>query len=235
MLFGCASVPDDHPTASDPWEAVNRTVFDLNVALDKATLKPLASGYRKITPGPVRKGVSNFFHNLGKPQSALNNLLQGKPAHGLSELGGFLINSSIGIGGLFNIAIASGLEEYPEDFGQTAAVWGVADGPYLMLPFLGPKTLRDTVFWPLDVLSNPLYHYSNSSVRDPLYGLQYIDLRYRLFSVEKLLETSKDQYVTVRESYLQNRTFEVYDGDPPEDDDLFDDVLFDDLGGDDTD
>jgi phospholipid-binding lipoprotein MlaA len=226
-LLACASIPDKQRTASDPWESSNRTLFDINVAADKVTLKPLATAYRKIIPKPVRKGVSNFFHNLGKPASALNNLLQGKAGNGLSELGGFVVNSTVGIGGLLNVAGASGIEEYPEDFGQTAAVWGMPDGPYVMLPLLGPKTLRDAIFTPLDILADPLFHYRNSSVRDPLYGLRLIDLRYRLFRAEKLLENSKDRYVTVRESYLQNREYEVFDGEPPEDDDFFDDFLDD--------
>jgi phospholipid-binding lipoprotein MlaA len=173
----------------------------------------------------VRKGVTNFFRNLGKPASALNNVLQGKPANGFSELVRFLVNSTIGIGGLIDVATASGMDDFPEDFGQTAAVWGVSDGPYVMLPLLGPKTLRDAVFLPLDIVADPLFHYNNSSVRDPLYGLRLIDLRYRLMAIEKLLDDSKDAYVTVRESYLQNREFEIYDGEPPEDD--FFDEFFD--------
>ena len=195
------------------------------MTIDKVSTKPLAKGYRAILPGPVRKGISNFFGNLVAPRSAINNLLQGKPGHGASEIGRFVINSTIGIGGLFDIATASGLEEHREDFGQTAAVWGVPDGPYVMLPFLGPHTLRDAVFLPIDIVVDPLYQYNNTSVRDKLYVLRLIDLRYRLLAADKFLEDSKDQYVTTRESYLQNREYEVYDGDPPEDDDFFDDYL----------
>lgn len=165
--------------------------------------------------------------NLVTPRSIINNFLQGKPAYGFSELGRFVFNSTLGIGGLFDVATAGGLERHREDFGQTAAVWGVPPGPYVMLPFLGPQTLRNAVLLPIDIASSPLYHYDNSSVRDKLYILRAIEVRERLFAVDRLLEDSKDHYITVRESYLQNREFEVYDGDPPEDDEFFDE-FFDD-------
>jgi phospholipid-binding lipoprotein MlaA len=225
LLGACTSVPVDQRTESDPWESMNRSMFNANVAVDKATTGPLARGYRKIVPGPVRKGVSNFFRNLTTPNSMVNNFLQGKPARGFSEFGRFLFNSVLGIGGLIDVATLGGMEEYPEDFGQTAAVWGVPDGPFVMLPILGPQTLRDALTMPIDIIANPLYHYGNSSVRDKLYIVRLIDLRYRLLAAEKFLEDSKDPYVTIRESYMQNREYEIYDGDPPEDDDFFDDFL----------
>jgi phospholipid-binding lipoprotein MlaA len=204
---------------------MNRSLFSVNTTIDKVSTKPLAKGYRAIIPGPVRKGISNFFRNLVAPSSAINNFLQGKPGRGVSEIGRFVINSTIGVGGLIDIATPSGLEEFREDFGQTAAVWGVPDGPYVMLPFLGPKTLRDAVFLPVDIVVDPLYHYDNTSVRDKVYVLRLINLRYQLLAADKFLEDSKDKYVTTRESYLQNREYEVYDGDPPEDDDFFDEFL----------
>lgn len=224
-MSACASIPADQLTESDPWEAANRSMFNVNVAIDNATIKPLSKAYRKVMPSPVRRGVSNFFQNLTTPRSVLNNFLQGKPANGLSELARFLLNSTIGVGGLFDVATTTGLEEYSEDFGQTAAVWGVPDGPYLMLPLLGPQNLRDALLLPLDFLADPLFHYDVSSVRDRIYGLRMIDLRYRLLTVDELLANSTDPYVTLRESYRQNREFEIYDGDPPEDDDWFDDFL----------
>ncbi|MCH7830683.1 MAG: VacJ family lipoprotein [Proteobacteria bacterium] len=224
-MSACASIPADQLTESDPWEAANRSMFNVNVAIDNATIKPLSKAYRKVMPSPVRRGVSNFFQNLTTPRSVLNNFLQGKPANGLSELARFLLNSTIGVGGLFDVATTTGLEEYSEDFGQTAAVWGVPDGPYLMLPLLGPQNLRDALLLPLDFLADPLFHYDVSSVRDRIYGLRMIDLRFRLLTVDELLANSTDPYVTLRESYRQNREFEIYDGDPPEDDDWFDDFL----------
>ena len=197
----------------------------MNVAIDKASTKPLAKGYRKITPRLIRTGIGNFFGNLIAPRSAINHFLQGKPGRGVSELGRFVINSTIGVGGLIDIATPSGLEEHQEDFGQTAAVWGIPDGPYVMLPILGPRTLRDAILTPLDVVVDPLFQYNNSSVRDKVYVLRLIHLRYLLLSAEKFLEDSKDRYVTTRESYLQNREYEIYDGDPPVDDDFFDEFL----------
>jgi phospholipid-binding lipoprotein MlaA len=225
LLGACTSVPVDQRVESDPWESMNRSVFNANMAIDRATTRPLARGYRKIIPGPVRKGVSNFFRNLTTPSSVVNNFLQGKPARGFSEFGRFLFNSTLGLAGLIDVATAGGMEEYREDFGQTAAVWGVPDGPFIMLPILGPRTLRDALLMPLDIIADPLYQYDNSSVRDKLTILRLIDLRYRLLATEKFLADSKDPYVTIRESYLQNREYEIYDGDPPEDDDFFDDFL----------
>ena len=204
---------------------MNRSLFSVHTTIDKVSTKPLAKGYRAILPGPVRKGISNFFSNLVAPRSAINNLLQGKPGRGISEIGRFVINSTVGIGGLIDAATMSGLEEHREDFGQTAAVWGVPDGPYVMLPLLGPHTLRDAVLLPVNIVVDPLYQYDNSSVRDKLYVLRLIDLRYRLLTADKFLDDSKDTYVTIRESYLQNREYEVYDGNPPEDDDFFDEFL----------
>lgn len=225
ILSGCASVPEAQRVDHDPWEALNRPIYSVNTAFDKVTLKPLAKGYEKVLPRPVRTGITNFMKNLVTPRSAVNNFLQGKPASGFSELGRFIINSTVGIGGLFDAAAAGGIEAQIEDFGQTAAVWGVPDGPYVVLPFLGPQTLRDAVLLPLDVVTSLLYHYDNTSVRDKLYILRLIELRARLLPADKLLDDSKDPYVTLRESYLQNREYRIYDGNPPEDDDFFDEFL----------
>jgi phospholipid-binding lipoprotein MlaA len=224
-LTACSSIPAEQRVDSDPWESMNRTIFSANMNVDKATTRPLARGYRKIVPGPIRIGVSNFFSNLATPGSALNNVLQGKPGRGFSELARFLLNSTMGVGGLIDVATAGDIPEYREDFGQTAAVWGIPKGPYVMLPILGPKTLRDAITFPLDILADPLYHYKNTSVRDKLIFLNVIDLRYRLLVTDGFLDSSKDPYVTTRESYLQNRDFDIYDGDPPEDDDFFDEFL----------
>ncbi len=229
ILGGCASVPEDQRTATDPWEPLNRPLFSFTRGFDKVTTKPLAKGYEKVVPRPVRKGITNFFKNLRTPASSINNFLQGKPKYGFSELGRFVFNSTLGVGGLFDIATAGGLEAHFEDFGQTAAVWGVPDGPYVMIPLLGPSTLRDTLLFPLSIVSDPLYHYDNTSVRDKLRVLRIVDLRARLLPLESTLEESKDPYITLRESYLQNRKFEIYDGEPPEDDEFFDEFLEEDF------
>ena len=156
LLGACASVPAEQRTESDPWEPLNRTIYSATTAIDKVSLRPLAKGYEKVMPRPVRNGVSNFMDNLVTPASAVNNFLQGKPAYGFTELARFVLNSTLGIGGLFDVATAGELEARPEDFGQTAAVWGVPNGPYVMLPLLGPSTLRDALMRPLDIMSNPL-------------------------------------------------------------------------------
>jgi len=204
---------------------MNRPLYGVHTAIDNVTVKPLAKGYRKIMPGPVRKGVSNFFRNLTTPRSMVNNFLQGKPRQGFSEFGRFLFNSTLGIGGLIDIASTGGMEEYREDFGQTAAVWGIPNGPYVMIPILGPHTLRDAILLPVNIIVDPLYQYENSSVRDKLYVVRLIDLRYQLLTADKFLKDSKDPYITMRESYLQNREYEIYDGDPPVEDDFFDEFL----------
>ncbi len=226
MLSACASIPGEQRVEHDPWEPLNRTIYNFNTNIDKASLKPIAKGYQAVVPGVARTGVTNFMKNLVTPRSSVNNFLQGKPRAGFSELGRFVLNSTFGIGGLMDIATDAGIEAHREDFGQTLAVWGVPSGPYVMLPFLGPATLRDAVAWPVEIMSSLLYHYDNTSVRDKLYILRSIELRERLLSAEKFLEDSEDPYITVRESFLQNREFAIYDGNPPEEDDEFFDEFF---------
>ena len=227
IASGCAAVPEGQRVDYDPLEPLNRGIYGVNDAIDRATLKPLAKGYNKVVPEPVRKGVSNFSQNLFTPRSAVNNFLQGKPKAGFTELCRFAMNSTFGIAGLFDVATRSGIDARTEDFGQTAAVWGVPQGPYVVIPFLGPSTLRDAALMPLDVAADPLFHYDgNRSVRNSLYAIRLVNLRARLLSIEELLQDSADPYVTIRESYLQNREFEVYDGDPPlDDDDFYDEFL----------
>ena len=235
LMAGCAGSPPENENLEssvrakyDPLEPLNRSMYALHDAVDRFTLKPIARGYKAVMPGFARRGVTNFSRNLFTPRSAVNNFLQGKPGRGFTDLGRFLLNSTFGLGGLLDIATAEGIPEYDEDFGQTMAVWGVPEGPYLFIPFLGPNTLLDAVSIPIDIRSDPLFHYDNSSVRDKIYVLRVIDLRMRLLTADKLLLDSKDPYLTVRESYLQNRRFQVYDGNPPsteEEEDLFDEFF----------
>jgi phospholipid-binding lipoprotein MlaA len=224
---GCASTPADEVVEHDPWEPMNRGLYGFNQGVDKISFKPLAKGYVKIIPSPVRRSITNFSRNLSTPGSAINNFLQGKPAHGLQELSRFFVNSTIGIGGLFDIASRSGVEAHPEDFGQTAAVWGIPSGPFVMLPLFGPQTLRDAVTLPLNIAADPLRYYDDDTVRISLWLLRLVDLRARLLPLEGIVQDSADPYITMRESYLQNRAFEIYDGDPPveEDEDFYDDFL----------
>ena len=233
LLSACAGTPSQPESETaprysvdDPWEPVNRGVYTVNRGLDRVALKPVARGYRKVVPVFIRRGVGNFFSNLRTPLTIVNQLLQGKGRVALSDTGRLLLNSTIGIGGLFDPASAAGLDEHREDFGQTLAVWGVPDGPFVMVPLLGPRTLRDAVTIPLDLLAHPLHHYENTSVRDKLRGLEVVNIRARLLAGEALIEDSADPYITLRDAYQQNREYLIFDGEPPEDyDDLIDDFL----------
>jgi len=140
MLSACATTGS---VDYDPLESMNRKVHSFNMALDKAVLRPVAKGYKKVVPSPLRKGVTNFFSNLTTPRSALNNFLQGKPKQGFNEIGRFLFNSTLGLGGLIDIASAGGMERYDENFAQTLSVWGVPDGPYIVMPLWGPNMASD--------------------------------------------------------------------------------------------
>lgn len=231
VIFGMASscatsipaAPKDQRAASDPWEPLNRRVNAFNNNVDRFTLKPLAKGYEAVVPQVMRQGINNFSRNLLIPLSIINNLLQGKPKRSLSETGRFLANSTWGIGGLFDMGSALGLEPYREDFGQTLAVWGIPDGPYVVIPVLGPRTLRDATMIPLNFAADPLFYMNHDKTRRTIYFVRAIDVRARLFTAEALIEGSFDRYLSIRESYLQHRQFLIFDGDPPEDEDFYDD------------
>lgn len=230
LAGGCAANPPQEgaPAANaDPWEPMNRKVDTFNTKVDSVTLKPVAEGYKKVVPEFIQRRVSNFSNNLRGPLHIINNFLQGQGAQGLESTGRFLANSTIGLLGLFDVASHMGLEEHSEDFGQTFAVWGVPSGPYVIVPFYGPNTLRDALALPLDFVADPLFHYENDRVRYALYALRMIDLRARFLGVESFVEDSFDRYIAIRESYLQHRRYEVYDGNPPMDEDFYDDYLED--------
>lgn len=218
LYLGACACADSASVATDPWEPVNRKIYTVNHGLDRVTLKPVAKGYRKLVPSFARRGVNNFFANLRTPLVIINDFLQGKGRDGLSDTGRFLLNSTIGVAGLFDPATSAGLELHNEDFGQTLAVWGVPDGPFVAVPLLGPRTLRDALSIPLNIFVHPLYHYDNTSIRDKLWSLDAIRLRSSLLPAESIVEGSSDPYLTIRESYLQNRKYLIFDGDPPEDD-----------------
>ena len=230
LLAGCATNPpagEELPaTEYDPWETMNRKVYNFNLAVDKATLKPVAKGYKAVLPRFARRSITNFFDNLTTPRSSLNNFLQGKPKRGAREFGRFLVNSTIGLGGLINITDIDGWDRYDETFSQTFAVWGLPEGPYLMLPFLGPHSVLDATALPVDYYTDLQRGYRNTSVRDKLYLLRLIDARQRLLTAEKFLDDSEDPYIAFREAYLQNREYQIYDGEPPVEDDYYE--FFDD-------
>lgn len=220
------AAPKDERAEYDPWEALNRRISNFNDGFDKVTFKPLAKGYEKVMPQFARTGVGNFSRNLLTPMFVINNFLQGKPGRGTVEIGRFVTNTIFGIGGLFDPATAAGLEKYPETFGETFAVWGIPDGPYVVVPVLGPRTLSSAFAIPLTFLSDPLFYYDEEPAKWIIYGIRIIDIRQRLFAAEDaLLKDSFDPYLTTRESYLQNRRYRIYDGDPPEDEDFYDDFM----------
>ncbi len=216
-LTGCASTGSN---PSDPWEGWNRKVYSFNKAIDTAVAKPLTLGYKAVTPDVVETGVSNVFSNLGDVPNFLNNLLQGKPTDSVSDLARFIINSTLGIAGLWDPASSMGLQKHDEDFGQTLATWGVGDGPYVMLPLLGPSTLRDTFALPVDSETDLINQINHIPTRNQVIILELLDQRAALLSLEEQLESASDEYAFVRDVWLQNRKYKVYDGDMPLDDDF---------------
>jgi phospholipid-binding lipoprotein MlaA len=225
-LAACATQPElpkDERSPADPWEPLNRQIHGFNTTLDKYTLKPIAKVWGAVVPQVIRTGVGNFSSNLRSPLHALSSFLQGKAKTGFKQTGRFVANSTFGLLGVLDVATSMGLERQREDFGQVFATWGIPAGPYMVIPVLGPSTVRDGVGIPLNFMADPLTWYDNSSVRDKLYLIRLIDVRERLLDAESLLDGSTDRYIALREAYLQNREFLIYDGDPPIDDDFYDD------------
>lgn len=212
-LGGCASAPAN---PDDPLERFNRAMFSFNEGVDKAVLKPTAEVYETITPKVVRTGVGNFFGNLGDPWIALNNMLQGKVADGMSDLMRFVVNSTLGVLGMLDIATDMGLNKNDEDFGQTLAVWGVGEGPFVVLPLLGPSTLRDTAALPVDWQGNLIATVDHVPTRNTFLGLRAVHGRSTLLGAEKTLEEGAlDKYAFTRDFFLQQRRYKVRDGDVP--------------------
>lgn len=194
----------------DPWEGWNRRVHRFNKAVDRTVATPLARAYVKVTPRPVRLGVGNFFHNLGQPVSALNALLQGRPKQAGQSLGRFLLNFTVGIGGLFDPATAANIPNRSEDFGQTLGVWGWKNSRYVELPLFGPRTLRDTFGLVGDVPLSPLRQIDDDGTRYFLYGLQLVDLRAQLFALDAIREGATDEYALVRDAWMQRRAYQIH-------------------------
>lgn len=220
-LSGCASVGDGTPPSRDPWERVNRKVFAFNEAVDQAAIKPAAQVYQKLVPSLVRRGVSNVFGNLGDAWTSVNLLLQVKPKQGLDMGMRTLVNTVFGLGGVLEVADDLGLERTgKEDFGQTLGFWGLKSGPYVVLPFLGPSTLRDTTALLLDVAdSGPALVWTEPRDRNGATLIQVLDTRVRLLRAGNLLdEIALDKYVLLRDAYLARRRSLIYDGEAPDDD-----------------
>jgi phospholipid-binding lipoprotein MlaA len=202
--------PAELPASYDPWEPLNRRVHVFNNAVDRRIAKPLAKAYVKVVPRPVRLGVSNFFNNLGQPVSALNSLLQGKPRAAAQALGRFALNTTLGVGGLVDPASDAHLPNHSEDFGQTLGVWGWKRSRYVELPLFGPRTVRDVFGLVGDAPLSPLRQVQPDADRIFLQGLQLVDVRTQLFSVDRMREGAADDYTLVRDAWLQRRRFQIY-------------------------
>lgn len=194
----------------DPFETYNRAVFAVNDSLDTWLMRPVAQGYHFIMPDFAERGVSNFFANLYDANSVVNAVLQGRLNHAARGTGRFLVNSTFGVAGFFDVATRMGLTPYPTDFGHTLAIWGAPSGPYLMVPLFGPRTVRSGTGSIVDVYAIPQTYIDNVRLRNSLYGLELIDARARLLEVDEL--TSGDRYIFIRDAYLQQREVLVNDG-----------------------
>jgi len=213
-LTGCASIHGKNP--ADPLESFNRGVYQFNDAVDKAIAKPVAQGYNAVIPPPVKIMVSNFFSNLDDITVAINDLLQFKLVRAVSDGGRLVINTTIGIFGLVDIATPVGLEKHDEDFGQTLGYWGIGNGPYIMLPILGPSTLRDSIGLYVDSRPSRLRRVKHMRTRNQLYLTESVNRRAQLLDQEKVLEEAAlDRYEFIRDAYLQRRQSQIYDGNPP--------------------
>ena len=211
-LTACAST-GGHP--KDPFEPLNRATFSFNETADKYVMRPVAQVYDYV-PLPIKVGVGNFFGNIGDVWIGVNNVLQGKFVDGLSDGGRVLVNSTVGIFGLFDVASEMGLEKHDEDLGQTLGSWGVGEGPYIVLPFLGPSTVRDSVGLIGDLQVDPVWQFKEVAVRNSLTGLRLTHRRAALLGADTTADQAAlDKYGYMRSFYLQYRLNQVYDGQPP--------------------
>lgn len=201
---------DEFGENEDPWEPMNRAIFRFNETVDRWTLKPLAQGYQKVTPDVVEDGVHNVFRNIGETHNLVNNLLQFKLRDAGIDTARFFFNTTFGLLGFFDVATKMGLQRNDEDFGQTLGAWGVKSGPYVVLPFLGPSTVRDSVALYADSHISAYRYINDVPARNSMFALNVVDVRANLLSTEKLIVG--DRYRFVRNAFLQNREFKVLDG-----------------------
>ena len=212
---------------NDPFEDLNRDIFVFNEKLDEKILKPTALVYRKVTPQFARTGVTNFFNNLGEIDTTINQVLQGEIKYAFNDAGRFVINTTIGLFGLIDIASKMGLEKHEEDFGQTLGVWGISSGPYIMLPFLGPSNPRDLLSRPISSFLSGTFAMEDNDVKFTLVGIDALETRERLLDAETLI--IGDKYMFIKDAYVQSREYEINNG-STEDDVFLDDM--DDIFGD---
>ena len=218
LLFcsGCASITGSHP--DDPLEPINRKVDAFNQAIDKVALKPIAQGYKDYTPETIQTGVGNFFGNLKDVGSAINNALQLKPKQTVDSCLRVLINSTVGVLGLIDIASNIGIQKHSEDFGQTLGYWGLPAGPYVIIPFLGPTTVRDGVsYFSVDTMADPVHYVDPINARNSVSVMRLLARRAIYLSAEEQMgEIALDSYSFLRDFYLQKRKNDVWDGNPPD-------------------
>lgn len=213
LAAGCASNP---ATPGDPLEGYNRAMFTFNEKVDDFVLRPVAEVYDDVTPLPVRTGVGNFFGNLGDIWNGVNNLLQGKVTRGISDGARFAVNTTVGILGLFDVATELGLAKSDEDFGQTLGWWGVGEGAYFVVPFFGPRTIRDAAVLPVDLYGDNVWGVDHVPTRNSFTALRLVNTRANLLGIDKTLEEGTlDKYAYARDFYLQQRRYKVHDGNPP--------------------
>jgi phospholipid-binding lipoprotein MlaA len=216
-LAGCATTPAPPPEERDPFERYNRAVHAFNEDFDRALFQPLARTYQKVVPRPVNRGISNFFSNLDDVWVMVNNFLQGKPRHALSDMSRVVWNTTLGLGGLFDVASHMDLPKQNEDFGQTLAVWGVSSGPYIVWPFLGPSTFRDSAGMVVQWEADPLAELVDHETRLYLTLLYAVDTRASLLGATRIIDSaSLDSYAFMRDAFLQRREYLIYDGNPPQ-------------------
>jgi phospholipid-binding lipoprotein MlaA len=216
LATGCATGPRTNP--ADPLEPFNRGVSRFNDVVDDNVLVPVATAYRKVLPSPVRSGVNNFFSNLGEVWNFANNLAQLKAQDSAETFMRLNVNTFFGLGGILDVATELGIDRHSEDFGQTLGRWGVPSGPYLVLPLLGPSTVRDTAALPLDLQGDPVSYVHDIPVRNSSRVLRVVDLRSNYLRASQLIgDAALDRYSFTRDAFLQRRRSEVYDGNPPDD------------------
>ena len=228
LLILLLSFPIFGEEIDDPFEDLNRDIFIFNEKLDEKLLKPAALTYRKVTPQFARTGVTNFFNNLEEIDTTINQVLQGEIKYAFNDAGRFVINSTIGIFGLIDVASKMGLEKHEEDFGQTLGVWGFDSGPYIMIPFLGPSNPRDLLSRPISSFLSGTFAMEDNDVKITLVGIDALETRERLLDAETLI--IGDKYIFVKDAYIQSREYEINNG-STEDDEFLDDM--EDIFGDD--
>ncbi len=227
LLQACATT-SPYDEVSDPLEGMNRAVYRFNDTFDRKLFRPVAKSYQAHVPSPVRTGVRNVFRNIYEPIVIVNDLLQWKPKQATSDTMRFGYNTVFGVLGLVDVATPWGMEKHHEDFGQTFGVWGFGEGPYLVLPFLGPSTMRDGAGLLPVLYMDPISYYASYRQQVVLYSLLAVSIRADLLAVTNILDAgSLDAYLQVRTAYRQKRWYDIYDGNPPEDG-FSDDELFDD-------